>query len=327
MLAATAVMAYSQDGSSAYNFLNVTSSSRIYGLGGVNISAVDDDVMITDQNPALLGPEMSMQLGLNYMSYIGGSNFAGVRFAHSAGERAAWSGAVQYFGYGSIKGTDVSGNFTGDFSPKDIAFTGSYSHDITDRLRGGINVKLLYSGYEQYSALALATDLGINYYDEERDMSLSAVVANLGGQLKRFSESYDRLPVDVRLGWSKGLNAVPVRLSVTAWNLTRWKLPYYEIGDGTSSAPPELKDSFASNLFRHLVFAAELIPNDRFYIGVGYNYKTRTDMSTYSRNFLSGLSFSTGVRVKMFGVGIALSQPHTGATTFMLNISTNLYEF
>lgn len=164
-----------------------------------------------------------MQLGLNYMSYVGGSNFAGVRFAHSAGERAAWSGAIQYFGYGSIKGTDVSGNFTGDFSPKDIAFTGSYSHDITDRLRGGFNIKLLYSGYEQYSALALATDLGINYYDEERDMSLSAVVANLGGQIKRFSESYDRLPVDVRLGWSKGLNAVPVRLSVTAWNLTRWK--------------------------------------------------------------------------------------------------------
>ncbi|MDE6490445.1 MAG: hypothetical protein K2L49_04715, partial [Muribaculaceae bacterium] len=64
-----------------------------------------------------------------------------------------------------------------------------------------------------------------------------------------------------------------------------------------------------------------------FYIGVGYNYETRTDMSTYSRNFLSGLSVGAGVRVKMFGVGIALAQPHTGATTFMLNISTNLYEF
>ena len=93
--------AAAQDGSSAYSFLNVTSSSKIYGLGGVNVSLVDDDLMSTDQNPALLGPEMSNQIGINYMHYIGGSNFAGIRYAHSAGEHGAWSAAVNYFGYGS----------------------------------------------------------------------------------------------------------------------------------------------------------------------------------------------------------------------------------
>ena len=31
-----------QDGSTAYNYLNITSSARIYGLGGVNISTVED---------------------------------------------------------------------------------------------------------------------------------------------------------------------------------------------------------------------------------------------------------------------------------------------
>ena len=86
--------AIAQDGSAAYNFLNITSSSKIYGLGGVNISLVDDELSTTDQNPALLGPEMSGQAMLNYMHYVGGSNFAGVRYAHSAGERAAWSASV-----------------------------------------------------------------------------------------------------------------------------------------------------------------------------------------------------------------------------------------
>ncbi len=57
-------------------------------------------------------------------------------------------------------GTDV-----GSFSPKDIVFGGSYSHDITDRLRGGIELKGIYSSYADYSAFALATDLGINYYN------------------------------------------------------------------------------------------------------------------------------------------------------------------
>ena len=316
-----------QDGSTAYNFLNVTSSARVYGLGGVNITTVHDDLMAIDQNPALLGPEMSMQAGINYMRYIGGSNFAGVRFAHSAGERGAWSGGIQYFGYGSIKSTDHTGIITGSFSPKDVAFNGAYSYDITGLLRGGINLKFLYSSYEEYTALALATDLGVNYYDDEKDLSLSLVVANLGGQIKRFNDRYDRLPVDVRLGWSQSFGELPVRFSVTAWNLTKWHLPFYETGDGTTADSGQIKDSFSSNLFRHLVFGAEFIPNDRFYINLGYNYKTRTDMSTYSRNFLSGFSIGAGMKVKMFGIGIALAQPHTGATTFMLNISTNLYEF
>ena len=99
--------AAAQDGSSAYSFLNVTSSSKIYGLGGVNVSLVDDDLMSTDQNPALLGPEMSNQIGINYMHYIGGSNFAGIRYAHSAGEHGAWSAAVNYFGVQMTQGDDA----------------------------------------------------------------------------------------------------------------------------------------------------------------------------------------------------------------------------
>lgn len=324
---ATSAVMWGQDGSTAYNFLNVTSSARIYGLGGVNITTVHDDLMATDQNPALLGPEMNMQAGINYMRYIGGSNFAGARFAHSAGERGAWSAGIQYFGYGSIKSTDETGVVLGNISPKDMAFSGSFSYDITGLLRGGISLKMLYSNYDEYSAFALATDLGLNYYDDERDLSLSLVVANLGGQIKRFTDRYDRLPVDVRLGWSQSFSELPIRFSVTAWNLTKWHLPFYQTGDGTLVNDGTIKDTFTSNLFRHLVFGAEFIPSDRFYISLGYNYKTRTDMSTYSRNFLSGFSIGAGMKVKMLGIGVALAQPHTGATTFMLNISTNIYEF
>ena len=319
-----AVSVCAQDGSTAYNFLNVTSSTRIYGLGGVNISLVNEDITVTDQNPALLGPEMSNMAALNYMRYIGGSNFAGLRYGHSAGEHAAWAAHIQYFGYGSMKETLPDGSIVGSFSPKDVAFGGTYSHDITDRLRGGITLKMLYSSYEAYSAFAVATDLGINYYDPDHDVSLSAVVANLGGQLKRFNEAYDRLPVDLRLGIAKVFPGLPIRFSITAWNLTKWHLPYYETGDGTSDTPFVKKDKFMSNLFRHLVFGVDFIPGDRFYIALGYNYKTRTDMSTYARSFVSGFSLGAGLNLRRFNVGLALAQPHSGATTMMLNLNLNL---
>ena len=323
LLLATSVCVSAQNGSTAYNFLNISSSAKIYGLGGVNISLVDDDVSTIDQNPALLGPEMSNMLGMNYMHYVGGSNFAGARYAHSAGEHAGWSAAIQYFGYGSIKEATSDGTIIGSFSPKDVSFSGMYSHDITDRLRGGIAVKAIYSSYAEFSAFALATDLGVNYYDADRDLSLSLVVANLGGQVKRFYETHDRLPFDVRLGWSQSFGSFPLRFSITAWNLTKWHLPYTDTGDGSESAQPQEKDKFLSNLFRHLVFGIDLISSPNYYISLGYNYKTRTDMSTYKRNMLSGFTLGGGIKVKSFGISLAFAQPHTGATTFMFNLSYN----
>lgn len=316
-----------QEGSTAYSFLSLPTSTLAYGLGGVNISNISDDIYASDRNPGLIGPEIDMQLGFNYMHYVGESNFAGVKFGHRAGEHGAWAAGIQYFGYGKIKGADVNGVLTGDFSPKDLVINATYARDINDRWRGGATLKYAYSSYDAFTAMALAADLGVNYYNPDSDLSFSAVVTNLGGQIKKFHETSEHLPVDVRLGISKSIGTTPLVLSVTAWNLTKWHLPYYHNGDGSTDDSGEIKDSFASNLFRHLVFAGNFSFNENFYIGLGYNYKTRTDMSTYKRSFLSGFSACMGLNVKNFGLGLALAQPHTGATTIMLNISTKLYEF
>lgn len=310
--------------SSAYNFLDIPSSSHIYGLGSVNISTVDDDINGIIQNPALLGPEFDLQAGFNYMRYIADADFTGAIVGGRAGLHSGWAARIQYYGYGKMTEMDELGNTTGSFSPKDISIGGIYSHDITERLRGGIAINVIYSGYHEYSALALATDLGINYYNPDTDLSLSAVVANLGGQIKRFNETYDRLPIDIRLGWTKSFGSFPVRFSATAWGLTEWHLPYFDKADGLADSELVRKESFGSNLFRHLIFAADFVPGDRFHAGIGYNHRVRTDMASYSRDLLSGFSFCAGLKVKSFSVGAAFARPHSGASTFMLNLSTNI---
>lgn len=319
--------AHAQDGT-AYNYLNIPTSSHAYALGGINISVVDDDVSLYEQNPALMGPEVEMQLGVSYMRYLGTSNFMSARFAKAAGEHGAWSAGITYFGYGDMKSADVDGTVTGTFGVSDMAFSGMYSHDFNDRLRGGVNLKFLYSNYEQYSAFAIATDLGINYYNPDADLSLSAMVCNLGGQVKRFADHYDRLPWDIRLGYTQSLNGGPFRLSITAYGLTKWSLPYYKrVDDNDPNSGLELKDGFMGNLFRHLIFGLEYVPSEKFYVGAGYNHRTKTDMATFSRNFFSGFSVGAGLRASKFRVGVALAQPHTGGTTFMVNLAANLYEF
>ena len=151
------------------------------------------------------------------------------------------------------------------------------------------------------------------------------MVKNLGGEIKKFSDVKASVPWDIQIGYSQILRSVPFRISITAYNLRYWHLPYYEPQDKSNSSSALIKrDKFMSNLFRHLVFGLEYVPSDRLYIGLGYNYKTRTDMSTYKRNFISGLSLAAGLKVKAFGFGIALAQPHTGATTFMVNLNASL---
>ena len=317
--------ASAQDGSTAYNYLNIPVSTHVYGLGGHNISIIDDDINLIEQNPALLGPEFERQIGVNYMRYIGESNFMGARFGNRITDHNAWAVGIQYYGYGEFTAADIDGSITGTFNANDIAFSATYSHDINDRLRGGITMKALSSKYEDYSAFALCADLGINYYNPESDLSLSMVLKNLGGQVSKFHESYDRLPWDIQLGFSQFLKNTSIRISITATHLTKWKLPYYTREDQNSTTSELIeKNSFTSNLFRHLTFAAEYVPSDKFYIGIGYNHKTRTDMSTYSRNFVSGFSVAAGIKSRSLGIGVAIAQPHTGATTFMANFTMSL---
>ena len=329
LLVLAALPAAAGDGSTSYNFLTVPSSSHVYGLGGRNVSLIDHDVNLVEQNPALLGSETDKQVSLNYMRYLGGSNFMGVHYGQGIGEHSAWTVGVQYYGYGSMEGYDITGVSTGSFSASDAVINVGYSRDIigSPRLRGGINLKYIHSKYEDYGAGAIAVDAGISYYDPDHAFSVGLASRNMGGQFKAFNQEKESLPWDVQLGFTKGITGTPFRVSVTAYDLTNWDSPYYSIvNKNDPNSQLEKHDKFGSTLFRHLVLAGEFLPSNNMYIGIGYNYRTRTDMSTYQRNMLSGFSVAGGLRVRAFGFGIALAQPHSGATTFMLNISTSINE-
>ena len=65
LVAMVGLTAYADDGTTAYEFLSVSPSSRVYGLGGHNLTSIDDDINRVEQTPALLGPEFSRQLGVS----------------------------------------------------------------------------------------------------------------------------------------------------------------------------------------------------------------------------------------------------------------------
>lgn len=318
--------ACAEDTSDGYSFLNIPTSSHVFALGGNNITVIDDDVTLADQNPALIGPELDKQVAINYMYYMSSGNFAGVRFGMGVGEHSAWALGFRYLNYGKFDGYDEFGSPTGSFTPNDVVVEGTYSRDITDRWRGGVNFKMAFSSYEQYSAMALAADLGVNYYDDEKDLSFSAVLKNMGGQVKRFHERYVRVPFDIQLGYMQGIGSSPFMISITANNLTRWKIPYYEYNDDGSGELLHEKNNFFTNLFRHLIFGLQFEPSDKFYAAIAYNYKTHSDMAGFKSSFFSGFSLGAGFKTRGFSIGAAYAMPHKAASSVMVNISCSIGE-
>lgn len=324
--AAAGMPAVAQDSTYGYGFLNIPTSSHVFGLGGNNIALIEEDVNLADQNPALIGPELEMQVAVNYMLYMSTGNFAGVRFGMGAGDHSAWAFGVRYLNYGKFDGYDEFGTPTGSFIPSDAVIEGTYSRDITDRWRGGVNFKMIYSGYERYEAFAMAADLGVNYYNDENDLSFSILLKNMGGQVKRFDKRYTPVPFDIQLGYMQGIGTSPFQISITANNLTRWDIPYYDYNDSGDGDLIEEKHSFVSNLFRHLVFGLQYQPSEKFYACLGYNYKTKTDMSSFNSSFLSGFSIGLGFRTRGFSLGAAYAMPHKSASSLMINLGFSIQE-
>ena len=303
-----------QDGNSVFDFLKLPYSTRASGMGGTNISIIENDPSLVFQNPGFLGPEMDMGLNVNYLMYIADINAASVIFTKAAGERSAWGIGVNYLDYGNIKETTAENWIIGDFSVKDIAINGFYAHDITEKIRGGITGKFISSSFGEYNSIGLGVDLGLTYYDLDDDLSLGLTAKNLGGQIKAYHEERARMPWDIQFGMTKRLAHAPMRVSLTAVQLNNWKT-YNLKGQ---------KDSFMTGLVKHFIFALNFTPSDSFWVDLGYNVKTGYDMSLDEGNKMGGFSAGAGIRVRSFEVGASVAKYHVSATSFMISL-TNFF--
>ena len=122
-----------QESASVYHFLQFPQAAHTTALGGVNISAVDDDAAAALNNPALLSTVSDKTLSLNFMTYAAGSKQVGATFVKAFGERHTAALEAHYFGYGTMDETDNAGNVVGSFSAKDIAVTAGYAYLLNDR--------------------------------------------------------------------------------------------------------------------------------------------------------------------------------------------------
>ena len=308
-------MVSAQESSSVFNFLNLPVSSHSTALGGKNISLVEDDISLALQNPALLTGVSDKTVGFSFMTYMQGCNTGAAAYSQQVGKYGNWGVHAQFVGYGSTQETLLSGEIVGEFKPLDFCLAGQYSHLLSERWAGGVTAKFIYSHYGPYTSCALATDLGLNYYDEESDFSLSIAARNLGGQIKSFGNTRDHLPADLEIGFSKSLGHAPIRISLTMVDLTRWTSDdYFTTGNKLKSG---------SIFMNHFVLGAEYLISDNYYIGLGFNFRRAYEMNAAGSSHAAGLSFGGGVNLKRLKFGIAYAKYHVSAPTLAFTVAYN----
>lgn len=304
---AFAVAASAQESQTGYNFLRIPVSAHAAALGGENITIIEDDPSLMFSNPALLASVSDKSINLNFMTYMAGATTASASFNRIIKEKASVAVMAQYMDYGKMKEVDENNVQQGEFSAKDITISGVLSYILNDRLVGGITAKFITSYIGDYSSMAVGIDLGLNYYDPDRDWSVSLVAKNLGGQIKAYNEEYEKMPFDLQAGVSKKFASLPFRVSATLVGLTDWDY----------------------GLINHLVIGADVILSQQIYLAAGYNFR-RADQMTISSgadeesSHGAGWSFGAGLQLDRFKLQLGYGKYHVSSSSLLVNVTYSL---
>lgn len=303
-----ALSVQAQESKEVYSFLRLPVSAHAAAVGGENISLVEDDPTVIFHNPALINNTSDKSININFMTYMEGTTTASASFVKAAGDRSSWGVSAQYMAYGSIKETTLNNEQTGTFSPKDIALAGTFAYMLGDEISGGITGRFISSTIGSYSSAAVSFDLGVNYYQEEKGWSVSAVVKNLGGQIKAYDEDFERIPLDLQLGVTKKLIGSPLTLHATLSRLHNWD----------------------QGLIKHLAVGADVYLGQQIFLAAGYNFRRSSEMKIIASdddkgsNHGAGLSLGGGVLLQRFKLQLAYAKYHVSAYSLLVNATYSL---
>lgn len=306
LFAVFAITATAQESQTEYNFLRLPVSAHAAALGGENITIIEDDPALMFSNPALAASVNDKTIGLSYMNYMDGVNYMSASFNKILKEKATLAGGIQYVNYGKMKQTDENNVQSGEFSASDIAIDAIFSYQLSERIVGGITAKFIMSYIGSYSSMAAGIDLDINYYDPDREWSISAVAKNLGGEVKAYDEEFGKMPLDLQVGVSKTFAALPVRLSATLVDLTHYNYSFKN----------------------HIILGADVLLSQSLWIGAGYNFRRVEEMKISDGESESshgaGLSFGAGLNLERFKLNVAYGKYHVSSSSLVVNAAFSL---
>jgi hypothetical protein len=302
---------------SSFEFLKLPVSAHNSSLGGKVVSAYDPSPVLFINNPALLCANDTRLLGLNAMTWFSGTTVAGAQFISSFDERSHYAFNARYVSYGRMKETSADGTVTGTFTAKDIAVGATWSYMLTENLSGGATGNMITSHYGSMTSVAIGVDLGLLWFNDSRNISIGLAATNLGGQIKAFENTFQKLPFDVTAGVSWSPEHAPLRFTVSMDNLTRWSPSDFYFAEGENKG-------FGEILKRHISLGADINLTERFYVAMGCNLRTRAEMAGKGSKGFTGLSVGTGLRLGKIMFDLSYGKYQVSESSLICNFAFNI---
>lgn len=261
----------------AYDFLRVETGAKASSLAGA-FDTYTDDPNVMFYNPGSLSTITHNKVSAGFGKYLLDMNFGTLAYAQKY-KNIGWFGiGIKYFDYGSFDRADESGTPTGEtFNANDLMVSVGYGNFIYEKINYGITLKYIYSGIAEYKSSALALDIGLQYHIPESQLSFAFGVNNLGSQLSSYINTKEKLPMDIRVGFSKRLEHTPVKLNVTFSKLN------------------ESREKLIQHL-KAFSIGAEFIFSEYVSARLGYDNENRQDMKLGTSLGISGFSTGLGIR-------------------------------
>lgn len=321
---AAALWAFGQlGGTRAFEYLNIPNNARLAALGGVNITSGWNDPTQVSSNPALLTDTLRNQMVISRLGYFADISQTSLSYVTEFEKYGTWGFHLDYLNYGDIQSFDEAGFLNGDFRVNEYTFRLSNSRAFGP-FQVGASLKLAVSDLSAFKASALLLDVGGTFKHPEKELTVGFVIQNLGFLISDYTDDNNsQLPLDLQLGMSYKPEFMPFRFSVTARNLARADAVFFDPSSNALFGQTE-EPGFGEEIFRRLVFGAELIASPNFQLRFGYNHLLRKELRLENASGGAGFSFGFMFKVKRFEFAYSRALYHAagGSNTLQINMNT-----
>jgi len=178
---------------------------------------------------------------------------------------------------------------------------------------------MAFSNLAGYRASALLADLGGTFIHPHHDLTVGMVIKNLGVVLSDYSGSrHSELPFDVQLGATFKPAHMPLRFSITAYNLARKNITYYDLMSGRDE--PGTLDK----VLRRFNFSAEILLHKNVNVLLGYNYRVHQELKLEEAGGSAGIAVGFSARIKSFELIVSRNGYVVGNAGFGFTLSKNI---
>lgn len=288
----------------SFEFLKLDGSARSAALGGAFVSNNDDPSVIF-YNPASVHFVESGKASFGYLKHLLDVNSGFINYVREFGAIGKLGIGLTYTNYGDFELLDEFGFSSGNFSANDFGIIANYSNFLRNNISYGLNVKFLYSNIHDVNSIALATDFGFLYYNQEKQFSMGLSALNVGRQIKSYYSKKEKLPLDVRFGFSKKLEHTPFKLY----------LEFTRLNDSNGNI---------FSRFNNFIFGGELFTSNVLTIRFGYNNERRKELKVGTTTGTEGFNLGLGINIDKFRFDYGLSSFGKIGSLHRVNLVTTL---